>query len=99
VSWVSQWAEPNRSHPRGTSATQELPERIGWFFRQTRLIETSLADLFNPALRGGPIAYRKEPALKAPAYFLSVPPGRRSRARKTRLARRSLPMFGGLPAP
>jgi hypothetical protein len=35
VSWVSQWADPNRSHPRGTSATQELPESIvGWFFRQ-----------------------------------------------------------------
>jgi hypothetical protein len=37
--------------PRGTSATQEFPERIRWFFRETGLSESSFAGLFTPALR------------------------------------------------
>jgi len=79
VSRVSQLADPNRSHPQGTSVTQELTETIGWFFRETRLIESSLAGSFTPALRDGSRLHIVVTGAEAPAYFLSVPPGRTCR--------------------
>ena len=99
--WVSQLADLTADipAPRGTSATQELPESRGWFvFGKTRLIESSLAGLFIPAFRDGAHCRSSVTGAEAAAYFLSVPPLRDAGVERafTCLARSSWSMFGRL---
>ena len=80
--WVSQLADltadiPPQEEPQRPNSFQKA--EVG-FFGKTRLIESSLAALFIPALRDGAHCLSSVTGAEAAAYFLSVPPGRGCRA-------------------
>jgi len=53
---------------------------MGWFFSGNTADRIILAGSFTPALRDGADCISSVTGAEAPAYFLSVPPGRRCRA-------------------